>query len=74
MATTMRCEFLGSTLKAADAPKAAVSQRAQVVQAIKTGTKKVAKAVKKVSGGKSTRGWLGGEGGAQDLDKWYGEC
>lgn len=26
------------------------------------------------SSGKSTRGWLGGEGGAQtDLSKWYGE-
>eukprot|EP01025_Chloroclados_australasicus_P006339 TRINITY_DN1204_c0_g1_i1.p2 TRINITY_DN1204_c0_g1~~TRINITY_DN1204_c0_g1_i1.p2 ORF type:complete len:307 (-),score=51.21 TRINITY_DN1204_c0_g1_i1:265-1185(-) len=27
---------------------------------------------KKASGTKKTGGWLGGEGGAQDLDKWYG--
>lgn len=37
--------------------------------------KKVAKAAapikRSVSG---TKGWLGGDGGAQDLDKWYGEC
>lgn len=31
------------------------------------------KAVVKPSGTKSTRGWLGGAGGAQNLDKWYGE-
>jgi len=30
------------------------------------------KAVVKPSGSKSTRGWLGGAGGAQNLDKWYG--
>ena len=32
--------------------------------------KKAASALK--SGSKRTKGWLGGEGGAQDLDKWYG--
>ena len=26
------------------------------------------------SGSKRTKGWLGGAGGAQDLDKWYGAC
>ncbi|GFH32872.1 chlorophyll a-b binding protein, chloroplastic, partial [Haematococcus lacustris] len=42
-------------------------------------TKKAQKAVKQVKksvsapGGKRSRGWLGGEGGAQtDLSKWYG--
>lgn len=36
--------------------------------------KKAAKKVVKPSGGsKTTRGWLGGAGGAQGLDKWYGE-
>ena len=43
--------------------------------------KKVQKAAKKapsraksaVAGGSKTKGWFGGEGGAQDLDKWYGE-
>lgn len=30
-------------------------------------------AVVKPSGSKATRGWLGGQGGAQNLDKWYGE-
>ena len=42
------------------------------------GTEQVKKAApsafKKATGGKkSTGGWLGGAGGAQDLDKWYGE-
>ena len=32
--------------------------------------KKAASALK--AGSKRTKGWLGGEGGAQDLDKWYG--
>ena len=32
--------------------------------------KKAVSALK--SGSKRTKGWLGGEGGAQDLDKWYG--
>eukprot|EP01025_Chloroclados_australasicus_P030500 TRINITY_DN305_c0_g1_i6.p1 TRINITY_DN305_c0_g1~~TRINITY_DN305_c0_g1_i6.p1 ORF type:complete len:301 (-),score=42.47 TRINITY_DN305_c0_g1_i6:263-1165(-) len=27
---------------------------------------------KKATGAKKTGGWLGGKGGAQDLDKWYG--
>merc|ERR550537_1420359 len=37
-------------------------------------SKKVApSSIKKFSGTKKTRGWLGGEGGSQtDLDKWYG--
>jgi hypothetical protein len=29
--------------------------------------------VKPSGGSKTTRGWLGGAGGAQNLDKWYGE-
>lgn len=32
-----------------------------------------AKAKKAVGGGGRTKGWFGGAGGAQDLDKWYGE-
>jgi len=34
--------------------------------------KAAAKKVVKPSGTKSTKGWLGGSGGAQNLDKWYG--
>jgi light-harvesting complex II chlorophyll a/b binding protein 5 len=34
--------------------------------------KAAAKKVVKPSGTKNTRGWLGGQGGAQNLDKWYG--
>jgi hypothetical protein len=45
--------------KAAAAPKAA--------------SKAAKKAVVKPSGSKTTKGWLGGSGGAQNLDKWYGE-
>ena len=29
--------------------------------------------VVKPSSGKATKGWLGGQGGAVNLDKWYGE-
>jgi len=30
--------------------------------------------IKKAAGSaRKTGGWLGGAGGAQDLDKWYGE-
>ncbi len=36
-----------------------------------TASTKVVKPAK--AGGKATRGWLGGQGGAADLDKWYGE-
>ncbi|PNW72305.1 hypothetical protein CHLRE_16g673650v5 [Chlamydomonas reinhardtii] len=35
-----------------------------------TASTKVVKPSK--AGGKATRGWLGGQGGAADLDKWYG--
>ena len=35
--------------------------------------KKAQKAVSRASGGKKTKGWLGGAGGAQGLDKWYGK-
>jgi len=38
----------------------------------KKAAKKAAPAKKPSSGTKKTGGWLGGEGGAQDLDKWYG--
>jgi light-harvesting complex II chlorophyll a/b binding protein 5 len=41
----------------------------------KPAAKKAVSAAKKVvkpSGTKSTRGWLGGQGGAKNLDKWYG--
>lgn len=40
-------------------------------QTVKKTAKKVSKATK--GGTKSTGGWLGGEGGAQGLEKWYGE-
>ena len=36
--------------------------------------KKAQKAVSRASSGKKTKGWLGGAGGAQGLDKWYGKC
>jgi hypothetical protein len=39
----------------------------------KAPTKAAKKAAVKPSGTKTTRGWLGGAGGAQGLDKWYGE-
>ncbi len=35
--------------------------------------KQATKQVKKAASGKKTKGWFGGVGGAQDLDKWYGE-
>ena len=41
--------------------------------AAKKGTQAVKKTAKKAGGSKRTGGWLGGEGGAQGLDKWYGE-
>lgn len=60
--------------------KAPAKAAAKPVKAAKKAVKKVVPAAKKavpatikrsVSG---TKGWLGGEGGAQNLDKWYGEC
>jgi hypothetical protein len=36
-------------------------------------TKKATQQIKKATGGKRTKGWFGGVGGAQDLDKWYGK-
>ena len=41
----------------------------------KKGTQTVKKAAKKATKGgtRSTGGWLGGAGGAQGLEKWYGE-
>lgn len=51
--------------------KAASSRTAVIAQAKKGKTQ----VVKPSSTGKVTKGWFGGEGGAQtDLDKWYGEC
>lgn len=43
--------------------------------AAKAAPKKAAKGttVVRPSGSKATKGWLGGEGGATNLDKWYGE-
>ena len=41
-----------------------------------TAAKKVQKkapAAARKTGAKATKGWLGGAGGAQDLDRWYGE-
>lgn len=49
----------------------AVPQKA--AQAFKKGPQKAVKAVKKATGGKGTKGWFGGVGGASDLDRWYGE-
>ena len=44
-------------------------------KAQKTAPSPIKKAQKAVSGNsKRTKGWLGGAGGAQGLDKWYGEC
>ena len=34
---------------------------------------KATKQVKKAASGKRTKGWFGEAGGAQGLDKWYGE-
>ena len=48
----------------------------QVKKVQKTATKQASKAVsqvKKAAGGKRTKGWFGEAGGAQGLDKWYGE-
>eukprot|EP01023_Acetabularia_acetabulum_P045026 TRINITY_DN4553_c0_g1_i2.p1 TRINITY_DN4553_c0_g1~~TRINITY_DN4553_c0_g1_i2.p1 ORF type:complete len:299 (-),score=93.10 TRINITY_DN4553_c0_g1_i2:208-1104(-) len=52
-----------------------VSGRSGVVKVNALFSKKSAAkkaAPKKGGAGKKTGGWLGGEGGAQDLDKWYG--
>lgn len=48
---------------------AAPKGRATVV---KKAPKPASKPAKKASGGKPVGGWLGEEGGAQNLDKWYG--
>ena len=61
-------------------------EASKVTQKAKKATSKVQKSAKKsapspfkkaqkaVSGsGKKTKGWLGGAGGAQGLDRWYGE-
>ncbi|KAK9829526.1 hypothetical protein WJX72_006332 [[Myrmecia] bisecta] len=105
MATAMRTEFLGSSLKRTEAapsqasaprvqvqaifkkkaaPQKASQKATQVVKKAATQVKraapaapkpvkKAASAVRKASPGrKGTKGWLGGAGGADNLDKWYG--
>lgn len=46
----------------------------KVVKKAKTAVKKATPAPVKRAVSGATKGWLGGDGGAQDLDKWYGEC
>lgn len=56
--------------------KAAQKAPAPPKLAARKGTQTVKKAAKKSpakGGSKRTAGWLGGEGGAQGLDKWYGK-
>lgn len=58
------------------AQKQAKKAESTVKKVQKTATKQASKAVsqvKKAAGGKRTKGWFGEEGGAQGLDKWYGE-
>ncbi|WIA23179.1 hypothetical protein OEZ86_010071 [Tetradesmus obliquus] len=50
----------------------ALFKKAAKAPAAKAPVKAAKKAVSKVTGTKATRGWLGGSGGAQGLDKWYG--
>jgi hypothetical protein len=51
----------------------ALFKKAAAPKAPKQAPKAAKKAAVKPSGTKTTRGWLGGAGGAQGLDKWYGE-
>jgi hypothetical protein len=51
----------------------ALFKKASAAKAPKQAAKAVKKAAVKMTGTKTTRGWLGGAGGAQGLDKWYGE-
>lgn len=53
--------------KAGKEASKAVSKPAQAAKKV---AKKAPAPVKRAASG--TKGWLGGEGGAQDLDKWYG--
>ena len=57
-------------------PKKPVKKAQQAVKKAAPSFKKAPapfkKAAKKATGG-GGKGWLGGAGGAQDLDKWYGE-
>jgi light-harvesting complex II chlorophyll a/b binding protein 5 len=75
MASTMRSEFLGTSLKRTEVAPKAPTQKLQVQALFKKSAPKKAAAKKAApakTGVKETKGWLGGEGGAQDLDKWYG--
>lgn len=51
----------------------AVPQAKKVVPQVQKKAAQVTKQVKKAASGKSTKGWFGGQGGASDLDRWYGE-
>lgn len=53
--------------------KAPAKAAAKPVKAAKKAVKKAVPATIKRSAS-GTKGWLGGEGGAQNLDKWYGKC
>lgn len=50
--------------------KTAGKVQKQATKVQKQATKQVKKAT---AGGKRTKGWFGGVGGPQDLDRWYGE-
>jgi hypothetical protein len=54
--------------KAAAAP----AKKAAAAAPAKKGTKPTT-VVKKATGAKVTKGWFGGSGGPDNLDKWYGE-
>ncbi len=61
--------------KAAKKAESKVQKTATKVQKTASKVQKQAtKQVKKVASGKKTKGWFGGVGGAQDLDKWYGKA
>lgn len=64
----MRVAFKPEALfkKASKAPKKAAKAADKTKKAVK-------KAAVKVAGTRASRGWLGGLGGAQNLDKWYGK-
>lgn len=59
---------VAAPVKKAAAP---VKKAAQKVKKAAPSTKKVQSVARKAVSAKG--GWLGGAGGAQDLDKWYGE-
>lgn len=68
-------KFTPSTDRFGSALHISVTLTSQAAAPVKKAAAKpaAAKPVAKPAGVKKTKGWLGGEGGAQtDLDKWYG--